>query len=85
MSYKDRVAEMLKCHNNIAMNKSVELVAREYIHSGRVAEGMLNRVEGAIRCYDPCLSCATHALGRMSLYVQIFDADGEINHELQRD
>jgi len=64
-------------HNNIAMNRSVELVAKEYIHGGEVREGFLNRVEGAIRCYDPCLSCSTHALGQMPLHVQIF-------HHLQR-
>jgi len=42
-------------------------------------------VEGAIRCYDPCLSCATHALGRMSLIIQTFDAGGSLIHETRRD
>jgi NAD-reducing hydrogenase large subunit len=73
------------CHNNVAMNRSVELVAKAHIHEGRVAEGMLNRIEGAIRCYDPCLSCATHALGRMSLHVQIIDPVGAMLREMQRD
>ena len=45
----------------------------------------MNRVEGAIRCYDPCLSCATHALGQMPLMIQITDAGGELLHELRRD
>jgi len=72
-------------HNNIAMNRSVEAVAKEYIHNGDVREGFLNRVEGAIRCYDPCLSCSTHALGQMPLLVQIFDRDQRLLTELKRD
>ena len=72
-------------HNNIAMNRSVEAVAKEYIHKGDVREGFLNRVEGAIRCFDPCLSCSTHALGQMPLLVQIFDRDQRLVTELKRD
>ncbi|MBW2084909.1 MAG: nickel-dependent hydrogenase large subunit, partial [Deltaproteobacteria bacterium] len=73
------------CHNNMAMNRSIQLVAREYINNGQVKEGILNRVEGAIRCYDPCLSCATHALGQMPLKVQVYSSNGELLTELQRD
>jgi len=72
-------------HNNIAMNRSVESVAKEYIHKGEVREGFLNRVEGAIRCYDPCLSCSTHALGQMPLLVQVFDREERLVTELKRD
>jgi NAD-reducing hydrogenase large subunit len=72
-------------HNNLAMNRAVEEVAREYIRGGQVKEGMLNRVEGAIRCYDPCLSCSTHALGRMPLLVQVVGCEGEVLRELRRD
>ena len=32
---------------------------------------LLNSVEFAIRCYDPCLSCATHAVGRMPLDIVV--------------
>ncbi len=71
-------------HNNLAMNKSVTLVAQEYIHNGEIKEGMLNRIEGAIRCYDPCLSCATHAVGQMPLLVQVRGVDGELLHQLRR-
>ena len=71
-------------HNNIAMNRSVELVAGRYIHHGRVEEGILNRVEGAIRCYDPCLSCSTHAIGQMALKIHVRRADGELIREIQR-
>jgi len=54
-------------------------VAREYL-SGKpeITEGLLNRVEVAIRAYDPCLSCATHALGKMPLTVELYDADGNL-------
>lgn len=70
-------------HNNQAMNKSVAMVAREYIRGGKVREGILNRVEGAIRCYDPCLSCSTHALGQMPLHIRIFSSEGELIKELR--
>ena len=71
-------------HNNIAMNRSVQLVAKEYIHNGEVKEGLLNRVEGAIRCYDPCLSCSTHALGQMALKIQIYSHDRKLLNEIQK-
>jgi NAD-reducing hydrogenase large subunit len=65
-------------HNNSAINRAVYEVAREYIKGTNIAEGMLNRVEAAIRCYDPCLSCSTHALGQMPLAIQVVSASGEI-------
>ena len=43
-----------------------------------ITEGMMNAVEVAIRAYDPCLSCATHAYGEMPLEVSLVDADGRI-------
>jgi len=72
-------------HNNMAMNRSVELVAKEYINNGRIKEGILNRIEGAIRCYDPCLSCATHALGQMPLKIEVYNPGGELINELRRE
>jgi len=71
-------------HNNLAMNRSVNLVANEYIRGGEVREGLLNRVEGAIRCFDPCLSCSTHALGQMPLRIEIFSCTGEFINEIRR-
>jgi NAD-reducing hydrogenase large subunit len=64
-------------NNNEPMNRSVEKVAREYL-SGKpeITEGMLNHIEVAIRAYDPCLSCATHALGEMALSVELVGSDG---------
>jgi NAD-reducing hydrogenase large subunit len=63
-------------HNNEAMNRSIAKVARDYLSGTEITEGLLNHVEVAIRAYDPCLSCATHALGRMPLEIRLVDADG---------
>ena len=70
-------------HNNLAMNRAVYEVAREFIHDGRVSEGILNRVEVAIRCYDPCLSCSSHAMGHMPLEIAIYEPDGSIRQILR--
>ena len=63
--------------NNEPMNRAVTKVAMDHI-SGQpeITEGLLNHIEVAIRAYDPCLSCATHALGRMPLVVRMVDAEG---------
>jgi len=63
-------------HNNQAMNEAVRRVARTYLDGRRLTEGLLNHIEVAIRAFDPCLSCATHALGRMPLAVELVDAAG---------
>ncbi|MCD8514967.1 MAG: Ni/Fe hydrogenase subunit alpha [Burkholderiaceae bacterium] len=63
-------------HNNQAMNTAVREVARRYLDGRELTEGLLNHIEVAIRAYDPCLSCATHALGKMPLEVVLLDADG---------
>jgi NAD-reducing hydrogenase large subunit len=70
--------------NNQAMNDSVRSVANEYLEGQEVTEGLLNHLEVAVRAYDPCLSCATHALGKMPLQVQLVDAQGEVVSQLAR-
>jgi NAD-reducing hydrogenase large subunit len=65
-------------HNNQAMNEAVRSVAREYLSGHTLTEGLLNHIEVAIRAYDPCLSCATHALGQMPLQVELLGPDGEL-------
>jgi NAD-reducing hydrogenase large subunit len=70
-------------HNNMAMNRAVYEVARDLIKDGNVTEGILNRIEVAIRCYDPCLSCSTHALGHMPLEVTICDNNGSVRQVLK--
>lgn len=62
--------------NNLAMNRGVLQVGREYIHGDKIQEGALNRVEAVIRAFDPCLSCSTHAIGQMPLDIQLVRADG---------
>ena len=70
--------------NNPSMNRSVLEVARQYVKGADVKEGMLNRVESTIRCYDPCLSCSTHALGQMPIVIELNNARGELLRRLER-
>jgi len=72
-------------HNNQAMNEAIRQVARTYIDGNEPTEGLLNHIEVAIRAFDPCLSCATHALGKMPLAVEIVDASGNLVDRLVRD
>jgi NAD-reducing hydrogenase large subunit len=71
-------------NNNQAMNEAVRQVARRYLHGREITEGLLNHIEVAIRAFDPCLSCATHALGKMPLEVELLDPDGTTVHALSR-
>ena len=71
-------------HNNQAMNEAVRSVAREYLDGRELTEGLLNHIEVAIRAYDPCLSCATHALGQMPLDVALVGPDGELIDRIVR-
>lgn len=70
--------------NNPSMNHSVLEVARQYVKGDNIQEGMLNRVESTIRCYDPCLSCSTHALGQMPMVIEVTDAKGELVKIIER-
>ncbi len=72
-------------HNNWAMSKAVDSVAKTYITGPEIKEGLLNRVEAAVRAYDPCLSCSTHAVGQMPMVIDIIDASGETVKTLRRD
>jgi NAD-reducing hydrogenase large subunit len=65
-------------NNNQAMNESIRRVALDELDGQTLTEPLLNQIEVAIRAYDPCLSCATHALGKMPLEVQLIDAAGEL-------
>ena len=69
-------------HNNLAMNRSVEQVAKRFVDGNKLQEGMLNRVQAVVRAYDPCLSCSTHAAGQIPLRVQLFAADGRMVDEM---
>lgn len=70
--------------NNLAMNKTIAQIAKHYIHSHEIPEGLLNRVEAGIRCFDPCLSCSTHAAGHMPMHLQLIAADGTVVDEQYR-
>jgi NAD-reducing hydrogenase large subunit len=71
-------------NNNWAMHTASGLVAKAFVDGNKLTEGMLNRVEAAIRCYDPCLSCATHAIGKMPLEVTLIAADGTVLDRISR-
>lgn len=71
--------------NNQVMNRTVQSVAEAYVSgNAEITEGMMNAIEVGIRAYDPCLSCATHALGQMPLQVSLFDKAGNLIHEQYR-
>ena len=65
-------------NNNQAMNESIRQVANHYLDGKQLTEPLLNQIEVAIRAYDPCLSCATHALGKMPLEVQLLNSEGDL-------
>jgi NAD-reducing hydrogenase large subunit len=65
-------------NNNEAMNQAVRTVAARYLDGKVLTEGLLNHIEVAIRAYDPCLSCATHALGKMPMEVELLDCEGTL-------
>jgi NAD-reducing hydrogenase large subunit len=71
-------------HNNQAMNEAVRSVARDYLSGHELTEGLLNHIEVAIRAYDPCLSCATHALGKMPLDITLLDSEGQVLDRVQK-
>jgi NAD-reducing hydrogenase large subunit len=70
-------------NNNLAMNRGVLQVAKQFITGDKVSEGALNRVEAVVRAFDPCLSCSTHALGRMTLPIQLLGPDGTVLDEVR--
>ena len=71
-------------NNNWAMNQSAGAVAQAFVNGNNLTEGVLNRVEAAIRCYDPCLSCSTHAIGQMPLEIKLLAADGTVLDRIAR-
>ena len=71
--------------NNEPMNRTVQRIAEDHISGApEITEGLLNNIEVGIRAYDPCLSCATHALGQMPLEVTLIDHQGELLDRLAR-
>jgi NAD-reducing hydrogenase large subunit len=66
------------------MNIAIREVAKKYLDGRKLTEGLLNHIEVAVRAFDPCLSCATHAMGKMPLEVQLVDAEGAVVDTLVR-
>ncbi len=71
-------------HNNQVMNAVIRQVAAHYLDGQELTEPLLNHIEVALRAYDPCLSCATHAVGRMPLELELVDASGQVVARLYR-
>jgi NAD-reducing hydrogenase large subunit len=71
-------------HNNQAMNESIRQVAGTYLDGQKLTEPLLNQIEVAVRAYDPCLSCATHALGKMPLEVVLENAQGQVIDRMEK-
>lgn len=71
-------------HNNLAMNHGVFQSAKHFVDGNNLTDGALNRVEAVIRAFDPCLSCSTHALGKMPMKIELLDAGGNKVDEKQR-
>ena len=71
-------------NNNQAMNESIRQVAGMYLDGKQLTEPLLNQIEVAIRAYDPCLSCATHAMGKMPLEVVLVNEQNEVVDRLEK-
>jgi len=67
--------------NNEPMNRAIQRVAEDHLEGQKITEPLLNLVEVAIRAYDPCLSCATHAIGQMPMKVSLVDGEGTVIDE----
>jgi NAD-reducing hydrogenase large subunit len=71
-------------NNNQAMNESIRQVANQYLNGKQLSEALLNQVEVAVRAYDPCLSCATHAMGKMPLQIDLRNEKNELLDRLEK-
>jgi NAD-reducing hydrogenase large subunit len=70
--------------NNLALNRTVAQIAARYLRGGRLDEGLLNRVEGGVRAYDPCLSCSTHLVGAPALSLELVAPGGKVLDQIER-
>ena len=71
-------------NNNQAMNESIRQVANQYLDGKQLNEALLNQVEIAIRAYDPCLSCATHAMGKMPLEISLINSQQKLLDRIEK-
>jgi len=71
--------------NNPSMEMGIQKVAKDYIKPGvEVDDSIFNLMEMVIRCYDPCLSCATHEMdSQMKLStLEVYDSEGHLIKKL---
>ena len=80
--WQSQAVELMSSPENV---RAVDSVAKTYLSGNEVTEGLLNRVEAAVRAHDPCLSCSTHAMGQMPIIIEIKDPQENIIQTLQRD
>lgn len=71
-------------NNNQAINEPIRKVANQYLDGHRLTEALLNQAEVAIRAYAPCLSCTTHAIGKMPMEIMLIDESGELIDRLEQ-
>jgi NAD-reducing hydrogenase large subunit len=71
-------------NNNQAMNESIRQVASTYLDGNALTEPLLNQIEVAVRAYDPCLSCATHAMGKMPLEISLVNSNNEVIDRMEK-
>ena len=71
-------------NNNLAMNAGVKQVAQAFVDGNNITDGALNRVEAVIRCFDPCLSCSTHATGIVTSRIEVRDHNKQLVDVIHR-
>ena len=57
-------------NNYAAIDHCIAGIASKYAGTGQ-DELLMSSVEFSLRCFDPCLACATHATGRMPMVVDV--------------
>ncbi len=65
-------------NNTSTLNASVLEAVKGLSAEEASGDAMVRRMELGIRAHDPCLSCATHDIGKMPLTVEIVGPDGSI-------
>jgi hypothetical protein len=64
------------CNADEALNRTVQKIAQDDLAGVEITERLVNHIEVGVRAYGPCLSCATPAIGQMSLLVLLEGPDG---------
>ena len=65
-------------HNIRSLDTSVLDAVVGSSYDGALPDDVFRRMELGIRAHDPCLSCATHEIGRMPLVVEVVSAQGVV-------